>query len=178
MKLLALDIASVVGCCDGEVGGTPRLWTWDLRDVGPTRGERFMALHRLLQQYFNEADCDGVVYETPMGLAAMVERGATADTIIMLVGAIGVVELVCAERGKKVESLAVQSARASVLGWGRNTDKRQKTKDRVFNDVTKLFSVPAANHNEADAWVLWSYACARLNPRVAATMTPLFRSAQ
>ena len=50
----------------------------------------------------------------------------------------------------------------------------QKTKRRVMDEI-KLLGVNAENDNEGDAAVLFFYACARLNPRLAVAMTPLFR---
>jgi hypothetical protein len=38
-----------------------------------------------------------------------------------------------------------------------------------------MLVINAQNDHEADAAILFLYACARSNPRLAAAMTPLFR---
>lgn len=192
MNVLALDIASIVGACDGAVGSKPRLWTWNLFDAGDTRPRRFLALAALLRRYLEQNPCDGVVYEAPLPLSAMhkldrftrkVTFLSNDDAVAFALGAQGVVELVCAEQRKPVKPLPVQPARQAVLGWARNIDKvwvrdRMRpltTKERVLRDVTEILKVPAENDNEADAYVLWAYAAALQNPRLAVAMTPLFR---
>lgn len=175
MNLLALDVATVVGCCDGKPGERPRLWTWDLRDAGDTRPLRFLALHRLLHTYFAEWACDGVVYEAPMPVGAMYSAGAHAATVLMTHGAIGVVELACASHDKPVEGFPVGRMRGAVLGWGRNEVRHSgiETKERVMKGV-RLLGADPEDDNQADAFVVWAFACARLNPRTAHLTTPLF----
>lgn len=89
-------------------------------------------------------------------------------------GAVGVLEMTCAEHSKPVEALRVMDARSSVLGW-RTNRSGENTKARVVHEVTKIHGIAAENDNECDAWILFRYACNRLNPRLAIAMTPLFK---
>ena len=177
--VLALDIATITGCCDGKVGGTPRIWSWHLKDGGESRPDRFLHLAKLLRRYFQTQPCSAVVYESPMPIGMIASK---TDKRVMMSeanvafarGAIGVVEMTCAEFGKPVEGVSVMDARQSVLGWRTNRDKSIKTKDRVMRDVRAL-GYHADGDNESDSVVIWRYCCNRLNPRLAIAQTPLFR---
>lgn len=180
--ILALDIATATGCCDGPVGEPPRVWSWYLRDGGESRPDRFLHLAKLLRQYFKTQPCSAVVYELPMPIGMLANK---KDKRVMLSeanvtfarGAIGVVEMTCAEFGKPVEGVSVMDGRQSVLGWRTNRDKSIETKKRVQRDV-RLLGVVAESDNECDGYVIWQYTCNKLNPTVAIEQTPLFRPAR
>lgn len=170
----AFDLATATGVCDGAVGAhPPRLFSWYLRDGGDSRPDRLLELRSFLVRYFAQEPCDAVVYEAPMHLAIMARIGAQEETVAFLRGSIGVLEMTCAEFKKDVVGVNVQDARQSVLGWRANKSN-QKTKRRVMDEVKQL-GVLAENDNEADAYVVWAYACNRLNPRLAMHYTPLFQ---
>ena len=181
MIIAAFDVATVTGVCDGAVGGSgkPRVFSWDLRDAGDGRPQRLLLFARLLRKYFTQEPVDKIVYEAPLSLAAMADIGTSEEVMLFLRGAIGVLEMTCAERAKPVASVAVQDARESVLGWRVNRGGKKKknaTKQRVFDEVTRLHGIAVESDNEADAYVTWAYACARENPRLALAFTPLFRA--
>jgi hypothetical protein len=182
MILVAFDLATATGVCDGEVGGRPRLWSWYLRDGGDTRPQRLYHLARFLRKYFEHCPCDGVVYEgaIPLGmLNSHPKRGGkgfiiSEANVAFARGAIGVLEMTCCEFGKPVEALSVQDARQSVLGWRVNKTNKP-TKKRVMDEIMPLLGeVKPETADEADAAILWLYACARSNPRLALAYTPLF----
>lgn len=175
MVICAFDLATATGVCDGDITAAPRLFTWWLSDAGASMGARWHMLHDTLDRYFAKEPCDGVVYELPLNIAIMSGIGAQEATVQFLRGAIGVLVERCHANNKKVEGLDVQDARQSILGWRTNNEKKSgiKTKARVMRDV-KLHGVPFENDNEADAAVLWLYACARCNPQKALQLTPLF----
>ena len=75
--------------------------------------------------------------------------------------------------GLRVEPVYVQDARQSVLGW--RTNARGNTKRRVSIEIDRYYDFQAANEHEADAFVIWRYACNRINPRLALAGVPLFR---
>jgi hypothetical protein len=180
LVIAAFDLATWTGVCDGAVGGKPRLFSWFLDDAGDARPARLLMLAQLLRRYFEKEPCDGVVYEAPMPLGMMGEHGRSRvmmseASVAFGRGAIGVLEMCCAEAGKPVEAVNVQDARQSVLGWRTNRDKSIETKKRVKRDVRAL-GIPFENDNESDAFVCWSYACNLQNPRLAIACTPLFRA--
>ena len=181
MIITAFDLATATGVCDGVVGGKPRLWTWFLKDAGDSRGARFHALHGFLTRYFAQEPCDGVVYEAPMPLGVVAgpkKKGMTLSeaNVTFARGCIGILEERCHAHGKSVEALSVQDARQSVLGW-RINKTNEPTKKRVVREMATLYKIDADNDNETDAAVLWYYAGARANPRLAIAMTPLFSGA-
>lgn len=190
MIIFGVDLATVTGCCDGEVGiKNPRLWSWWLADAGDSRPARLLMLRRFLVKYFETQPCDLVVYEAAMPIAVMVKMGATDDTVALLRGTVGVLEMTCEEHGKPVEAVPIQDARASVLGWRTNRKgsgetvrlrngkvREETTKDRVIREV-KALGVDCRNEHEADAAVVWQFACNRRVPRLAIEQTPLFRAA-
>lgn len=181
MIILAADLATDTGCCDGVVGiNKPRLWSWYLRDAGESRPARLLMLAGFLRRYFQTQPCDAVVYEAPMPLGMLVSKPGkrgfmmSEANVAFARGAIGVLEMCCEEAGKPVSSGSVQDARQSVLGWRTNRDGDVQTKARVKREVA-LLGIEFDNDNEADAYVMWAYACALQNPRLAAAYTPLFR---
>lgn len=187
MIVCAFDLATATGACDGAPGAKPRCWSWYLSDAGDSRPARLLMLARFLRAYFAKELCDRVVYEAPMPLGVIAgkpgKRGMIMSeaNVAFARGAVGVLEMTCAEYDKPVEGVRVQDARASVLGWRTNRGETDEgTKARVIREVTQLHGIKHSNgdtlsDNECDAYVAWAYACALQNPRLAAAMTPLFR---
>lgn len=177
----AFDLATATGVCDGAVGGKPRLFSWYLSDAGDGRPERLLHLARFLRRYFDSQPCDLVVYEAPMPLGMLNSHPKgnkkgfmiSEANVAFARGAIGVLEMTCAENGKPVEAVSVQDARSSVLGWRTNRTS-EGTKTRVKREV-KMLGIDAENDNECDAYIAWAFKAALLNPRLAAAYTPLFR---
>lgn len=176
MNFTAFDLATATGVCDCPSGPVPRVFSWHLSDAGEGRPARLLALRRALVSYLQSQPCDRVYFEAPMPIAIMSRIGAQDATVAFLRGAVGVLEMTCAEFGKPVEAVNVQTARKLVLGWAANKSS-QKTKARVIAEVTRLGVKPQTS-DEADAAVIWYYAAARMNPRLAAAYTPLFREAK
>jgi hypothetical protein len=181
MIIAAFDLATVTGVCDGATGGAPRVFTWYLDDAGGHRPAKLGMLLHLCERYFETQACDGVVYEAPLPIGMLSGAAAKNDTRIMMSeaniafarGAIGVLEAICAKHRLPVKPINVQEARKGVLGWRANRSGID-TKTRVIDEIT-LLGVHVENEHEADAAVLWHYACASCNPRLAVAMTPLFR---
>ena len=154
--------------------------TWDLREGGESRPLRFLFLMRLLRGFIIAHPTVHVVYEAPMGMAVMGRLGTGEATVALLRGTVAILEATCAEYGRPVEGLRVQDAREAVLGW--RTHKRgkgkgaEKTKARVMRELGQFHSIVPDTIDEADACVLWLYAAARTNPRIALELTPLFRA--
>jgi hypothetical protein len=128
--------------------------------------------------YFEQEPCGGVVYEAPIPIGMLASKKdkrvmMSEANVAFARGAVGVLEATCFEYGKKVEALGVMDARSCVLGWRTNRTS-ENTKKRVVREAQMLGAKAAENDNETDAWVPWSYACARANPRLAVAMTPLF----
>jgi hypothetical protein len=185
MKIAAFDLASTTGICFGEtecLADQPqqKLETWLL--VGDP-DDRFVVLHNLVRRFLAEILPDRVYYEAPIPMGAIGESGRSRvllseKNVSFLRGMIGVFRMTCRQFQRPCEPIAPQTARRAVLGWGTNRAMNSglKTKERVLSEARLLFpNVSFKNDNEADAFVLWRYACALANPRTAALMGPLGR---
>jgi hypothetical protein len=174
--IVAFDIATKTGVCWGKPAGKPQLATWDMRLAG-TRPARFSLFFDYCNEFFQNETVDQVWYESPMGLGAMHERGASEETVALLRGLCGVLELVAYRTGiKRIEPFAVQSARKHLTGTGtfRNTKSNPKAGKAAVMKVCQMLGVPVSDDNQADAFAGWSYACGLANPRIAHLVTPLF----
>lgn len=90
----------------------------------------------------------------------------------MLRGAIGVVEAVAAKsRIPLIEGVSVQDARKHLIGRGRIPKGEGK---KLVHDRCRVLGWTVANNDESDACAIWSYGCAKANPRAAHLTTPLF----
>ena len=181
--IAAFDVATSVGVCDGVAGGTPRLFTWNLRDAGDGRPRRLAYLRAFLDSYFKTEAVGRVYYEKPMPIAAQVNAkpgsgyGASEDQLAFLRGSLGVLEACAAMAGIHViEGVSVQDARKHFCGQRRfdKVDGKSTAKDHVLR-MCAILKIPAANDHEADAAAIWSLACAMNNPRTAHLHSPLFQ---
>jgi len=178
--VVAFDIATSTGVCLGRVGDrTPRVTTWDLRAVGPSRARRLLYFSDLCDEFFSRHKIDVLRYEAPMHIAVASTIGTSEETMLLLRGMIGVLEC-CGARASifDINSFVVQDARGHLLG--RRTFPKSKGKSTAKAAVMKMakaLGVDCKNDNESDAFCGWSYTCALLNPRLAHLVTPLFSGA-
>ena len=114
-----------------------------------------------------------------MRLAAMGFVGTSEETMLLLRGAIGVVEACAARAG--IEDIAlfnVQDARKHFVGqrtFPKGKNGKSEAKTMVLN-MCHTLGIKVQNDNESDAVAGWSYSCALANPRIAHLVTPLFAS--
>jgi len=112
-----------------------------------------------------------------MPLGVMSKIGATEETLLLLRGAIGVLEAAAAKaKIEEIGSFGVQDARQHFLGqrtFPRGKGGRSAAKDYVLIACEQM-GIKVANDNESDAVCGWSYICALKNPRIAHAVTPLF----
>ena len=176
--IAAFDLATATGVCDGEVGRSPRVWTWYLDDAGKGRAHKLCYLRRMLDKYFADAGPAAVYYEQPINIRAMMSIGATDETIALLRGTVGVLESCAVHAGiQTVEPVPVQNAREALTGQRTFSRKKGKStaKDAIIKTATML-GVTVNTEQEADAFAVWNYACAMHNPRIAHLVTPLFQA--
>lgn len=151
--------------------------TWNLREAGTARPRRLLYLSNLLDELFRSTIIDAAFYERPMPLAAMNKMGTSEDVMLLLRGAIGVLEAAAARANiEEIGSFGVQDARQHFLGqrtFPRGKSGRSAAKDFVLIACEQM-GIKVANDNEADSVAGWSYICALKNPRIAHEVTPLF----
>lgn len=172
MLITGLDIATSCGGADGEPGGKPRCWSWNMRKAGEWRPARLAMLAAYWSRYLEENRPDAVFYEAGMGLQAALSVGTNDDTFALLRGAIGVVEATAyRHRIKVIKAVTVADARKHFTG--RKSFPKGKGKSIVW-DHCKLLRWPATNLDESDACAIFAYGCALSNPRTAHLTAPLF----
>lgn len=177
--IACFDIATSTGVCVGRPGEKhPLVWTWDLRRAGKSRPYRLLYLATLCVELFEAQQVDIVAYEAPMPLAVMHKIGANEETLLLLRGAIGIVEAEAARaKIETIKSFSVQDARKHFVGqrtFPKGKNGRSAAKDFVLIMCDTL-GIKVTNDNEADAVAGWSYECALANPRIAHLGTPLFQ---
>jgi hypothetical protein len=178
LVIASFDVATSTGICWGEVGAKrPDTATWNMREAGPWRPARLLMFYQRLEDFFADERIDLVRYEAPLPIAVANKIGASDDTIALLRGMIGVLELCAARAGiRDIDTFAVQDAREHLTGkrrHGRTTSGRSEGKAEVMR-VAKMLGVDVQNDNEGDAFAGWSYACGLASPRTAHLVTPLF----
>jgi len=177
--IAAFDIATKTGVCWGRVGGKPQLATWDLHLAG-SQAARFSLFFDYCNEFLQTETVDQLWYESPMALGAMHTSGAREETVALLRGLVGVIELAAYRGGiKRIEAFTVQRARKHLTGRGtfKNTKSNPKAGKAKVMEVCRILGVPISNDNEGDAYAGWSYACGLANPRIAHLVTPLFHGA-
>lgn len=114
-----------------------------------------------------------------MRLAAMGKMGTSEEVMLLLRGAIGVLECEAARAEiPDIGSFNVQSARGHFVGartFKRDASGRNTAKDAVIRQCA-ILGIEVHDDNAADAVCGWSYTCGLLNPRLACLVTPLFQA--
>jgi hypothetical protein len=164
--------------CIGKPGDAqPFVATWNLREAGTSRPRRLRYLFDLCDKLFRTSQIDIVRFEAPMRLAAMGKMGTSEEVMLLLRGAIGVLE--CAASRAEIEDIGsfdVQDARQHFLGQRRfpkGKNGKSAAKDMVLRQC-EILGIEVHDDNSADAVAGWSYCCALANPRIAHHVTPLF----
>ncbi len=169
--ILALDVAGTTGCAEGRPGEKPRTWKWRLGGDGSTRPERLFKLLTLLSEHLVVSKPKIIVIEAPINVRGM-------DTLLFLVGAVGVCEAVARGRGVYDQMHAnVQDVRGYFI-QRRNfpSPKRGGEKDAgkklVMQRCQDLGWNPQG-YDESDAAAAWAWACHKRYPRHAPHVEPL-----
>ena len=152
--------------------------TWNLREAGKYRPRRLLLFSKLLDAFFQKHSVDIVRYEAPMAIAVANKIGASEDVMLLLRGAIGVLEeRACAAGIEDIGSFTVQDARKHFVGrrtFPKGSNGKSAAKDHVLI-MCHTLGIDVQNDNESDSVAGWSYCCALANPRLAALNTPLFQ---
>lgn len=176
--IAAFDVATATGVCLGRPSDRkPFVTTWNLREAGKSRPRRLLLFSRLLDSLFKGHSVDIVRYEAPMPIAVANRIGASEDVMLLLRGAIGVLEeRACAAGIEDIGSFAVQDARQHFVGrrtFRRGASGKSAAKEQVML-MCRTLGIEVGDDNSADAVAGWSYCCALANPRIAHLSSPLF----
>lgn len=168
--ILALDVASTTGVCEGRAGETPRFYTERFGKDGDEHEDAYGRALVWIATRLALGDVDVVYIEAPLGGAA--QGHTTADATFRLVGLWAVLAAACKARRVRYSKISVQTARVAFLGRGCGHLKRDEGKRRAF-DMCKLLQWSPNNRDEGDAGAVWYLAATREAPRIAQLATPM-----
>lgn len=157
VRVLALDIATNMGCCFGLVGSKPNAWSVNLGKAPDER--RFSRLLSITAKLLQEHAPDLVAIEAPIG------GGMKSD---YLVGLAACARGVCFNRGIRAEVCAISTVRKHFLGKhltakhfpGKTHAAAKKAIKVQVIARCGLLGWHVEDDDAADAAAIWDYATA------------------
>jgi hypothetical protein len=175
--ILALDISKrCTGVCWGRIGEAPRFMS--IRGADMTDEAAMMRLGRWLIDFTKTTKPDWIWYEAALSIipgeydaekGRVVSKG-NPQTVITLAKMTAVVEFVAGMKAIQRRSANVQTARKVVLGQGRPREPK-----KLAMAMCKELGWSPKNEDEADAGIVWQYACLQVKPHAAAIITPMMQ---
>ena len=168
-SVLALDLATQMGWCEGAPGEKPTSGTVRLAPPGSGSAAVLGGLVGWLGQRLTTFRYRMVVFEAPLD-PRWQKQPRSEKTARMLIGLCGITEGVCHQTGHRVMEANVQDVRKHVLGV---RPQKGEGKPMVMKQL-KTLGYAYRDDNEADAIALWLYATALADSRIAQMTHPLF----
>lgn len=171
--ILALDLASHTGWCEGIPGETPTHGS--LRFAPPSSGPGAVlgGLLDFMAKRLSAFRYRAVVYEAPLD-PRWKGNQTNLNTARILIGMPGVVEAVCNLTGTPVREATSGDVRMHMIGC---RPKKDAAKPMVIAKARELGFDPQ-DDDAADAIMIWHYACSMLAPKEARDTTPLMSRAK
>lgn len=170
--ILALDLATNMGWCEGISGEAPKYGSVRLAQPGGTNPEAYETLYNFLSDRFTLTRYQMVIFEAPLPPSHMAGK-TNANTNMRLTGLCEVLEWICYRHsyfGNRIKKAAVHDVRKHLLGF---RPQKGDAKKEVMERLRALgFSPP--NHDAADALAIWLYATALTDKQAAQMTSPLF----
>jgi hypothetical protein len=183
MRILALDVATVTGVCDGVAGEEPTFSTVRFGSDGEEHEEAFERALRWIAERLRDHPPDAVRAEATINLAAFMrfnpktkkaELATTPATIIRLTGLSAVIAAAVKVKGIPYEHVRVGTARKGFIGHGNL--KGPEAKRRSF-EMCKLIGWHPSNRDESDAGAIWFHGVSQLAPHLLPRITPMDQAA-
>jgi hypothetical protein len=152
LRITALDLGAVTGCCFGLTNGTPQFESWGLKAKTP--GDRYVNLDAELSSHLRAFKPDVVYAEDVQSLQGMINKGTMRKVLQAMYGYDALLRYVCARQDVRLAFAATQQARRSFLGM---QPPKGEGKDRVFARC-QMLGWNVANQSESDAGCVWSWA--------------------
>lgn len=169
-NILALDLASRFGWCEGRTGVTPVSGSVRCAPEGAATPDIFAGYILWLSNQLINRRPDVAVYEAP--LATNLFRGKTTVRVTrILFGLAAITEGICFRMGVMILEADIQDVRGHFISNRRLKSAQAKL---AVQDRCRLLGYPFADDNAADACALWDYTMAMRNPRHGANANPLF----
>ena len=160
--ILGLDLSSVSGYAYGGIeDAAPLCGTWVLPETPPgVFGPRYAAFENELIDALNRWRPALVMVEAPMRLYAQTKKRGTEAAARQQYGLHAYAEGECARAKVRIGEVDVTEARDRTIGRRRWQVAGTDTKQNVVSWCFARGWAPA-DHNAADACVIWQYACDR-----------------
>ncbi len=180
--ILALDIATKTGVCEGRVGEAPRFYSLRFARDGEDHEEAFARALRWIVERFQVDRPDAVCVEAPVNPAPIMGRvdpetgrlglSTNPDTTIRLMGLWAVLAAAAKVKGVRYFRVHVQTARKAFVGAGNL--KGPEGKRRSF-EMCKAIGWGPNNRDESDAGCVFYWAACQLAPNLAPVITPMLQ---
>ena len=155
--ILALDLATRSGFCQGVIGAPP---TWGAHDFGRNRsnGEVLSAFRTWLCHKLDEIQPTVVCFESPYmpGPNSRFSAPANALTIRRLFAFAGFTEAICVER--RVRCYEARPSEITRAFLGGPAPRQRAEKKAATIKMARLLGYAVADDDEADAVALWCFA--------------------
>ena len=165
--ILALDIATRMGVAEGAPGETPNIFCIDFGSRGGPAAERGLGVAEIFANAVRWAT--RVFSEHPPKLVVLEGMIPKYDKTVQC-GLWAIISGIATLNNVPFEVAPIQTWRAFVLGNGRMPKREAKT--RAIQVCTQL-GWAVHNDDEAEAAMIWLWACAQEAPRLAPKI-PLF----
>jgi Holliday junction resolvasome RuvABC endonuclease subunit len=169
MIIAALDLATKTGVAVGPLGGSPALWTLDLKSKGEAKfhASRLMQIQGLVHRLIAEHGARFIAIEKPF-----VAAHNTWETTLLTMGLTANVLSWAARKGIPVDIIPAQTVAKHFTGSGKM--KRDAKKAAILAECRARGWAPG-DDNQADAAALWDLACSRICGTDKVGKRPLFQ---
>lgn len=191
--ILALDIATVTGVCEGRAGEAPIFYTEKFARPGDEHEDVFARGLTWIAERLQVSNPNAVFVEAPINPAAFMgeydeKKGRVAmttnpDTTIRLMCLWGILAAAVKVKSKYLvdagkppiiyRRVHVGTARKAFIGVGNL--KGAEAKRRAF-EMCKALGWSPNNRDESDAAAVWNFGVAQLAPRLAPIITPMLQA--
>lgn len=171
LRLLTLDLATVVGWASGPIGAHPAFGSFRVSGSDLGRWLKFFraALSGLIVEYRPTL----IIFEAPI----IVAGGSALATVRKLTGLAALTELAACDFGIPVREAGASEIAKALLGRARFPGGRKEKKAATVA-ACKALGFAVRDDNEADAVALWLYAAGMLDAgRVPRFAGPLLGAA-
>ena len=169
MIIAALDLATKTGVAVGPLGGSPALWTLDLKSKSEAKfhASRLMQIQGLAHRLIAEHGVRFIAIEKPF-----VATHNNWETTLLTIGLTANVLSWAERKGIPVDIFPSQTVAKHFTGSGKM--KRDEKKAAILAECRARGWDPN-DDNQADAAALWDLACCRISHTQAAATGPIFQ---
>jgi hypothetical protein len=181
--VMALDIATATGVCEGRAGEAPHFYTMRFARPDDEHEDVFERALRWIAERLQVSKPDAIFCEAPISPGAFIgkydeAKGKVAmttnpDTTIRLMGLWAVISAAAKVKGIRYRRVHVGTARKAFIGVGNL--KGAEAKRRGF-EMCKALGWSPNNRDESDAACVWNFGVSQIAPRLAPIITPMLQA--